>query len=217
MLGRSPVFCIWLLILAGCAVQEEPKPQIIRGPATYEPPVVQPKKRSVERTPYESPIENVPGDWLPPPALERRWTAIVLHHSGTDNGNATIFDRWHREGNDWDGVGYDFVIGNGTDSGDGEVEITFRWRQQRTGAHCKTPDNWANESAVGICLVGNFNQTVPTSKQMQSLAKLILFLQKRYGISKSRIYGHGTTPGARVTDCPGSKFPMAKLKSMLGA
>ena len=218
MFGRSPVFCIWLLILAGCASQEEPKPQIIRGPATYEPAVVQPRKRPVERTPYESPIDrNVPGDWLPPPELERRWTAIVLHHSGTGNGNATIFDRWHREGNDWDGVGYDFVIGNGTDSGDGEVEITFRWRQQRTGAHCKTPDNWANESAVGICLVGNFNQTVPTSQQMQSLVKLIRFLQRRYGISKSRIYGHGTTPGARATDCPGNKFPMAKLKSMLGA
>jgi N-acetyl-anhydromuramyl-L-alanine amidase AmpD len=50
---------------------------------------------------------------------------------------------------------------------------------------------------------------------MQSLVKLVSFLQNRYGISKSRIYGHNTTPGARVTDCPGKRFSMVRLKSML--
>jgi len=42
--------------------------------------------------------------------------------------------------------------------------------------------------------------------------KLVRFLKKRYGISNGSIYGHKNTPGARVTDCPGHKFPMAKLK-----
>jgi N-acetyl-anhydromuramyl-L-alanine amidase AmpD len=218
MLGRSSILCIGLSILAGCGSHDEPKPQIVRSPASSEPVVVQPKKRVVKGTPYDQPVDrNIPSDWLPPPGEERRWKAIVLHHSGTNNGNAAIFDRWHREGNHWEGVGYDFVIGNGTDSGDGQVEVTFRWRQQRTGAHCKTPTNWANESAVGICLVGNFNHTAPTSRQMQSLLRLIRFLQKRYDISRRQVYGHNTTPGARATDCPGSKFPMARLKSMLGA
>ncbi len=120
-----------------------------------------------------------------------------------------------RKANIGRGVGYDFVIGNGTNSGDGQVEVTFRWRKQLTGAHCKTPNNWANEKAVGICLVGNFNQTVPTRRQMQSLVKLVRFLQNRYRIPKSRVYGHKTTPGARVTDCPGKRFPMGRLKSML--
>jgi len=44
---------------------------------------------------------------------------------------------------------------------------------------------------------------------------LIGFLQTRYGISKNRIYGHNTTPGAQRTACPGKRFPMAQLKSML--
>lgn len=114
-----------------------------------------------------------------------------------------------------DGVGYDFVIGNGTDSGEGEVEVTFRWRQQLTGAHCKTPGNWANEDAVGICLVGNFNSTRATTSQMRSVLKLVGFLQKRYGIKESRIYGHNTTPGARGTDCPGRNFSMSGLKAGL--
>ena len=141
---------------------------------------------------------------------------IVIHHSGTKNGNAAIFDKWHREGNHWEGVGYDFVIGNGTDSSDGQIEVTYRWRSQKIGAHCGgTPGNWANKDTAGICLVGDFNKTVPTARQIRSLAKLLTFLQRRYRIAGGHIYGHKTTPGARATDCPGRKFPMAKVKSTL--
>ncbi len=207
------VFCC-LFILGGCIYQDEPIPQIIYSPTGSEPEPIQPWIEKPTQHLIKT-DKNIPREWLPPSSVERKWTAIVLHHSGTENGNAAIFDKWHREGNHWEGVGYDFVIGNGTDSGDGEVEVTFRWRQQRTGAHCKTPNNWANERAVGICLVGNFNHSTPTSQQMRSLVRLIDFLQKRYGISKSRIYGHNTTPGAQKTACPGKKFPMSQLKSTL--
>jgi N-acetyl-anhydromuramyl-L-alanine amidase AmpD len=151
---------------------------------------------------------------VPPVAIERKWTAIVIHHSATATGNAATFGREHEE-RGWEGVGYDFVIGNGTDSRDGQVEVTFRWRQQKTGAHCKTPNNWANEEAVGICLVGDFSKRRPTTQQMRSLKELVEFLQKRYGIRKNRIYGHKDTPGARVTQCPGRYFPMGRVKSAL--
>jgi N-acetylmuramoyl-L-alanine amidase len=215
MLSRSFVFWGSLLFVCGCLYDHEPVPEIIHSPTISEPVSVQPE--SVRPRPTRRTLdEDIPRDWLPPSRFEKRWQAIVVHHSGTQNGNAAIFDKWHREGNDWEGVGYDFVIGNGTDSGDGQVEVTFRWREQRIGAHCGgTPGNWANEEAVGICLVGNFNHTAPTTRQMQSLVKLVRFIQKRYGIPKSRIYGHNTTPGARATDCPGKRFSMTRLKSML--
>ena len=161
--------------------------------------------------------EGIPEPWLPSSqVVERRWTAIVIHHSLTDTGNSAIFDNYHRNGRKWKGVGYDFVIGNGSGSGDGQVEVTFRWLGQIAGAHCGgTPGNWANESAIGICLVGDFTYKSPTNRQMQSLVKLIRFLQHRYNISKSRIYGHRNTPGyTGGTSCPGN-FPMASLKSML--
>lgn len=154
--------------------------------------------------------------WKPPTNVtEKRWNCIVVHHTATSFGSASIIDKWHREGNHWEGVGYDFVIGNGTSTPDGLVEPTFRWTQQRTGAHCKTPDNSVNERGIGICLIGNFDKTNPTPKQMQALAKLVKYLQKRYGIPKSRIYGHKDVRGANPTRCPGSKFSMYKLKSML--
>lgn len=216
MFSRSFIVCTFLFILAGCVCNDEPVPRIVQSPTNLEPKLVQPRAVKPKRT-QRSIDKNIPADWLPPSGVEKRWTAIVIHHSATENGNAAIFDKWHREGNYWEGVGYDFVIGNGTDSGDGQVEVTFRWREQKPGAHCGgTPGNWANKDAVGICLVGDFNNAVPTRRQMRSLLKLIRFLQRRYGIPQSRIYGHNTTPGARVTDCPGKRFPMARLKSMLG-
>jgi len=208
MFNRVLIIYGCLFILGGCVYNDEPMPRIVYS-VHPEPKIVQPEVTKTTQTTTQS----IPADWLPPSYLEKEWTAIVIHHSGTTSGNAAIFDEWHRQGNHWEGVGYDFVIGNGTDSGDGQVEVTFRWRRQQTGAHCKTPNNWANKDAVGICLVGNFNHTMPTARQMQSLVRLVRFLQNRYGIAKSRIYGHSNTPGAGVTDCPGKKFPMTELKS----
>ncbi len=201
-----------LFVLSGCA-GEEPLPRIAYD-YNLERQIPQPLAPAPK--PRSSIIEGVPQGWMPASQTERSWSAIIIHHSGSESGDAAIFDRWHREGRHWNGIGYDFVIGNGTNSADGQVEVTYRWLNQQTGAHCGgTAGNWANEEAVGICLVGDFNQTSPTSRQMQSLVRLVRFLQSRYGIPKSRIYGHNTTPGGRSTDCPGKRFPMAELKSQL--
>jgi N-acetylmuramoyl-L-alanine amidase len=213
MIKRVFIFLSFVLILGSCAEYDEQMPEIVTS-TVYEPIVIPPRIIPPERNSTVS-YGNIPRSWYPPPQLEKGWRAIIVHHSATDFGNAAIFDKWHRERNHWDGVGYDFVIGNGTDSSDGQVEVTFRWRKQITGAHCKTPNNWANEDGIGICLVGNFNDTRPTTRQVQSLLKLIRFLQRRYGIPTNRIYGHQTTPGARVTDCPGRNLSITKLRSML--
>ena len=219
MFRRITFICSFLLLLGGCSSNYEPMPEVIDSPNIAPPKVVSPKVVKAKPGPKQETIQrDFPEDWLPPRDVEKQWTAIVVHHSATENGNTAIFDRMHREENHWDGVGYDFVIGNGSDSGDGEVEVTFRWQRQIAGAHCGgTPGNWANVDAVGICLVGNFDYRAPTAKQMQSLVKLIRFLQNRYRISISHIYGHGDTPGARVTDCPGKMFPMDRLIRMLAS
>lgn len=204
------IFVCLFIFISGCYCNE-PLPVISDVPS----PEVIVSKPVVSVPRVDQRLTGIPKDWWPSPYLEKSWSSIVIHHSATDNGNVAIFDKMHREDKHWNGIGYDFVIGNGTDSGNGSVEVTYRWREQKIGAHCKTPGNWANRDAVGICLVGDFNGTRPTAAQMRSLVKLVRFLQKRYGITQSRIYGHGTTPGAHATDCPGKYFPMAKLKSVL--
>ncbi|OHB61437.1 MAG: hypothetical protein A2167_04330 [Planctomycetes bacterium RBG_13_46_10] len=217
MLNKVLLLCS-IFVLGGCAVQDEPMPQITYDTDYYKSSeTVKPRLSTPAPGRAVSGGEGLTQGWVPPSSVEKKWTAIVIHHSGTKNGDSAIFDKWHRENNHWQGVGYDFVVGNGSNSGNGEVEVTYRWQKQVTGAHVGgTPGNWANKDAVGICLVGDFNKTQPTNAQMQSLVKLVRFLQNRYGIPRSRVYGHKDTPGVgTVTDCPGRNFPMTWLKSQV--
>ena len=211
------ILCFWGL--TGCRPNGH-LPKIVHSPTEMDlmlsiPDPIEVPNRSPENAHSRQRHGNVPASWYPLRRLEKPWAGIVIHHSGTPNGNMEIFDRWHREGNQWDGVGYDFVIGNGTDSGNGQVEVTFRWREQKTGAHCKTHNNWANENTIGICLVGDFEQTRPSDHQMQSLARLVGFLQERYRIPLGHLYGHNCVPNARFTECPGSYFSFSDLHTLL--
>ena len=151
--------------------------------------------------------------WLPHGRrISPRWTTIVIHHSATERGGAKSFDRYHRK-RGWDELGYHFVIGNGTDTPDGYVEVGPRWHKQKHGAHCKTPDNYFNEHGIGICLVGNFNETRPTRRQLASLARLVRFLSHQCGISPSQVTTHSSV--THKTQCPGRNFPLAALRRSL--
>ena len=137
----------------------------------------------------------------------REWKYIVIHHSASDSGNAAKFDKYHRENNHWEnGLGYHFVIGNGHGSGDGQIEIGNRWIKQIDGAHANAHEY--NHFGVGICLVGNFNDTKPTANQMASLITLVAYLRERCKIPSEKIIPHKSVRG---TECPGRNFPYYKL------
>ena len=211
-------FAVLSFLFTVCGCDSVGPPQIVE---TVRRPTFTPRPKPAVAAPKPSyippKVESALSGWIPPRGCEKGWKAIVIHHSDTDKGNMKVFDRYHKDGHKWKGIGYDFVIGNGNGSGNGQVEVTFRWKQQIAGAHCGgTPSNWANEDGIGICLVGDFTKTAPTSRQMGALVKLVRFLQSRYNIPKSRIYGHQSTPGYKNgTKCPGKYFPMAKFKRML--
>ncbi len=159
---------------------------------------------------------HAPGDpsWFPRFArISPRWTTIVIHHSATARGNASVFDKGHRD-KGWDELGYHFVIGNGTGSGDGVVEVGSRWNRQKHGAHCKTPDNYFNEHGIGICLVGDFTKSRPTPRQMASLERLVAFLADRCGIPPERVTTHQAV--THKTRCPGN-FPIAMVRRSLAS
>src|SRR5436853_603790 len=133
----------------------------------------------------------VPRDWAPRVAA-RPWQWIVIHHSASPTGSMAVFDKEHKA-KGWDGVGYHFVIGNGTQSGDGQIEVTPRWPIQKWGAHAKTLDNRFNEYGVGICLVGNFDVERPTPAQVKSLTRLVAYLMQTYHVSPQNVLGHRDT------------------------
>jgi len=136
-----------------------------------------------------------------------RWKYIVVHHSGTKNGNLKIFDYYHRHKGMENGVAYHFVIGNGTDSGDGEIEVTNRWKKQLQGGHLASES--LNQIALGICLVGDFNSSRPTRKQVGALVELIEYLSQRTGTRPKFVIHREINP--KPTDCPGRYFPAAAM------
>lgn len=145
---------------------------------------------------------------------EGGWKYIVLHHSATREGNAAKFDAYHRNKKRWRyGLAYHFVIGNGSQSADGEIEVGERWKKQVHGAHTASMDY--NHIAIGICLVGNFEeQGGPTERQFESLLRLVTYLCKRYVIPLDNVIGHNQVQ-QRNTACPGRHFPLDELKARL--
>jgi N-acetyl-anhydromuramyl-L-alanine amidase AmpD len=151
---------------------------------------------------------SVPRGWVPPVKSDR-WKCIVIHHSATEFGGARRFDKGHKD-KGWDDLGYHFVIGNGSDTRDGLVEVGPRWKEQRHGAHCRSPEDYYNEHGIGICLVGNFDEEKPTAAQTQALAKLVRFLSKRYAIPPNKVFTHGGV--THQTNCPGKHFDLKALR-----
>jgi N-acetyl-anhydromuramyl-L-alanine amidase AmpD len=151
--------------------------------------------------------------WLPP-ERSQRWNCIVIHHSGSDAGGAGRFDAWHRT-KGWDELGYHFVIGNGTDSAVGEVEVGPRWMSQKHGAHTVTKGDYHNKHGIGVCLVGNFDLHPPDERQMRSLAQLVAFLCREFKIPPERIFTHREVTG--MTRCPGKQFDVVALRRVAAA
>jgi N-acetyl-anhydromuramyl-L-alanine amidase AmpD len=143
-----------------------------------------------------------------------RWECIVIHHSASNIGGAQRFDEWHRA-RGWDELGYHFVIGNGSDTGDGQVEVGPRWEAQKHGAHCKTPDEYYNQHGIGICLVGNFDNYEPSEAQIRSLVKLCRYLSVTFHIPPERIFTHGGITGK--TDCPGKLLDVELIRRKISA
>ena len=144
------------------------------------------------------------------PVQKGRWRYIVVHNSGTRQGNAKSFEYYHRQVRKMqNGLAYQFVIGNGTSSGDGQVEVGSRWPKQINGGHVHS--DYLNNIAIGICLVGDFNHEQPTAKQLEALDELIRYLRQRVGKTEGKwavVKAHKEiNPPRWPTDCPGNDFP----------
>jgi N-acetylmuramoyl-L-alanine amidase len=122
---------------------------------------------------------------------------LVVHHSGTRGGTPKDFAWYHVHTRGWPGIGYHYVI-----SPDG---IVFKTNALSSiSYHAKG----ANLAGVGVCLVGDFNQSKPSDAQMESLTDLLRLLLHYY--PGARVLLHNEVRGSR-TSCPGMKFPAERL------
>jgi LysM repeat protein len=136
------------------------------------------------------------------------WKRIVVHHSAIKYGNAAIYDRAHRRRNMQNGLAYHFIIGNGIDSGDGEIEVGPRWKKQLLGGHVKSYR--INLTAIGICLVGNFQVEHPSKRQLDAFTQLMDWLRGEVIPGARQFAGHRDLRGEQ-TICPGKNFPLAAM------
>ncbi len=142
-----------------------------------------------------------------------RWTYIVVHHTATHEGNASFIQKLHFQRGFWNGMGYHFLIDNGTDSkGDGQIEVGPRWAKQMDGAHANADD--MNIRGIGVCLVGNFSESYVSERQLDSLVYLVKLLQNSYNIPADHVIRHHDVRGEH-TECPGTHFPWAEFKRRL--
>jgi hypothetical protein len=142
-----------------------------------------------------------------------RWLWLVAHLSGIAEGNAAIYDRQHRQRGMENGLAYHFVIGNGIDSGDGQIEIGRRWLRQIKGGHVHNEE--VNEAGIGICLVGNLDRSRPTQDQLLAFRELVDYLRADVVGKKIQFAVHKEIDPAH-TACPGRLFPTAKMHRLYG-
>ena len=141
------------------------------------------------------------------PVKRARWKFVIVHNSGTRQGSARVFDYYHRRVRRMrNGLAYHFVIGNGTSTRDGQIEIGDRWARQARGGHVHS--DYMNNIGLGICLVGDFNRHQPTRAQLEATEELIKYLQDRCGSGRFSVRPHReVNPPRWATDCPGDVFP----------
>lgn len=210
--GTSMLFlaAIAWFSVGGCQRQvvSSPQPpwQVGRAPTA---PLPIPLPREI--TPQAGLPPLIGGNPWKPTAKLRDWKHIVIHHTASENGSIESIHEAHlkntdKNGKHWLGIGYHFVIGNGRGMSDGEIEPTFRWKQQMQGAHAGNDEY--NQHGIGVCLVGNFEDHAPSSKQLASVKKLIGVLKREYKIPSKEIVGHREV---KKTECPGKLFPLTEV------
>jgi LysM repeat protein len=170
--------------------------------------------------PGETASTPAPGRYSLSAAMKRRldgirvargkWRYIVIHHSASASGSMKSMDAYHRYRRHMEnGLAYHFVIGNGRGMGDGEIAVGNRWLKQIKGGHLAS--NRLNEMSIGICLVGNFETSRPTSQQLKSLYALVNDLETRCRTRSDAVKLHREI-NTRPTKCPGRYFPSKALR-----
>ena len=146
------------------------------------------------------------------PIHPKRWQAIVIHHSGQPFGNQETIGHQHQaEGKG--GLTYHFVLGNGDQAEDGEIQMGYRWNLQINGYHGESENaKWLDRNAIDICLVGDGNMTAPTELQMRQLVKLVTALQKELNIPAESVFLNSAITSS---SSPGRFFPSSEFRSQL--
>ena len=123
---------------------------------------------------------------------------IMVHHTAHPSWDVYSVHNFHKNTNGWIGIGYNFFI-----NPDGTI---FEGRGFNVGAGA----TGYNYNSIHVCFAGNFENTNPTQKQLESGRKLIEYLLTLVP-SDVKIVGH---KDIGRTACPGKNFPLNSFKNI---
>lgn len=133
-----------------------------------------------------------------------KWTHIMIHHSLTEDSGTVSWSairKYHIQTNHWIDIGYHY----GVEWAGLEHEAVVGRPLDMTGAHCK--EGGMNEKAIGICMVGDYDNYMPSQLALKVLVnRLILPLSRIFTIplDKEHIVFHREY--ATYKTCPGESF-----------
>lgn len=117
---------------------------------------------------------------------------LIVHHTGgtdadpladTSSHTFEVVDEWHKSLG-WGKIGYHYFI-------DKAGNVTQGRKDDEEGAHTIG----YNTKSLGICLAGNFDVTLPTKAQINSLTDILLLKSKQYAIPLENIVPHRFASG----------------------
>jgi N-acetylmuramoyl-L-alanine amidase len=135
---------------------------------------------------------------------------IVIHHSKTPDLpgplSADAIRRHHVYRNQWDDVGYHYLI----ERVQGVPVVIVGRPEDRTGAHCRG----YNDHTIGICFVGDFDVTEPADDILEVAAERILVpLLDRHALGLANIIGD--RDHHETKSCPGARFDLNRLRDVV--
>ncbi len=156
---------------------------------------------------------------LPDPKQGRTSTLVshcIIHHSAGSNSTTDYTNAvrniylLHLQGNGWDDIGYNYLIAPNGDIYAGRDDLGVADEDDIQGAHfCGK-----NGGTMGVCLLGNYNETTPSDTLLTSLNKLLAWKLFKEGLQATDSFPHpnGNDPhlGSIAfhqhgcsTECPG--------------
>jgi hypothetical protein len=124
---------------------------------------------------------------------------IIFHHSLSEDVSAQTIKQWHVAENNWEDIGYHYVIRK-----DGSIEDGRD--VDNVGAHAGKE---RNRESIGVCFTGNFTEHLPSDEQINSGVDLYKALCKKY--NKNLIIEYHRTS---ENPCPGLKFDRSTFERL---
>lgn len=153
---------------------------------------------------------------VPPGRPLERVTAIVIHHSATEDSQTLSWGAiadYHTRVNGWNAIGYHAGAEYLRDG----YQVLLGRADDRTGAHVAGTDpadgiRW-NHKTLGFCFVGNYDRTAPPDALLEAAARRWIVPQiRRHGLTVQDLIPHNQL--ASYKSCPGSAFDMARLRAI---